>query len=336
MKKFLAMLLALVLALGLTTLSWATGNVANIGDTGYESLDAAITAVKDGETIVIQAGEYTLNGALTYTGKAFTIQAAKDEDGKYAEVKFDMTNAVALHGAKITFEGVIFEYKSNGNYKGLQHTDTLVYNNCTFNGQVFLYAASETFNSCTFNQTSKDAYNVWTYGARNVKFNGCTFNCAGKSVLVYNEGTNPSTDLEVEKCEFIASQPVEGKAAIEVDTSLMSQTSTISVDKDTSATGFGTGSKSGNSLWNVKKEKEGTDTPSTTVEVAGNTVWENGEKVELPEPPAPRYYYNSTTTDTKADGTKGSPKTFDAGMGIYALTAVLSVTGMAYVGKKKF
>ena len=51
---------------------------------------------------------------------------------------------------------------------------------------------------------------------------------------------------------------------------------------------------------------------------------------------APRYYYNSTTTTgTKADGTKGSPKTFDAGVGIYAVTAVLSVTGMAWVGKKR-
>ena len=50
---------------------------------------------------------------------------------------------------------------------------------------------------------------------------------------------------------------------------------------------------------------------------------------------APRYYYNSTTTGTKADGTKGSPKTFDAGVGIYAVTAVLSVTGMAWVGKKR-
>ena len=52
-----------------------------------------------------------------------------------------------------------------------------------------------------------------------------------------------------------------------------------------------------------------------------------------------RYYYNSTTTTTtgtKADGTKGSPKTFDAGVGIYAVSAILSVTGMAYVGKKKF
>ena len=51
---------------------------------------------------------------------------------------------------------------------------------------------------------------------------------------------------------------------------------------------------------------------------------------------APRYYYNSTTTTgTKADGTKGSPKTFDAGIGIYAVTAVLSVTGMAWTAKKR-
>lgn len=58
---------------------------------------------------------------------------------------------------------------------------------------------------------------------------------------------------------------------------------------------------------------------------------------EKPET-TPRYYYNSTAAaDTKADGSKtGSPKTFDAGVGIYAVSAVLSLTGMAYVGKKKF
>ena len=51
---------------------------------------------------------------------------------------------------------------------------------------------------------------------------------------------------------------------------------------------------------------------------------------------APRYYYNSTTTtDTKKDEGKTSPKTFDAGMGIYAVTAVLSVTGMAWTAKKR-
>lgn len=49
---------------------------------------------------------------------------------------------------------------------------------------------------------------------------------------------------------------------------------------------------------------------------------------------APRYYYNSTTTtDTKKNEGKTSPKTFDAGVGIYAVTAVLSVTGMAWTAK---
>ena len=54
-----------------------------------------------------------------------------------------------------------------------------------------------------------------------------------------------------------------------------------------------------------------------------------------PEQP-PRYYYNSTTTtDTKKDEGKTSPKTFDTGVGIYAVTAVLSVTGMAWTAKKR-
>ena len=52
--------------------------------------------------------------------------------------------------------------------------------------------------------------------------------------------------------------------------------------------------------------------------------------------PAKYYYYPSTSDTTTSTTTKGSPKTFDAGMGIYAVSAILSVTGMAYVGKKKF
>ena len=47
------------------------------------------------------------------------------------------------------------------------------------------------------------------------------------------------------------------------------------------------------------------------------------------------YYYAPATTDTKTDTTKGSPKTFDAGVGIYAVTALLSVSGMAWAGRKR-
>lgn len=47
------------------------------------------------------------------------------------------------------------------------------------------------------------------------------------------------------------------------------------------------------------------------------------------------YYYSPTSDTTTSTTTKGSPKTFDAGVGIYAVTAVLSVTGMAWAGKKR-
>ena len=248
--------------------------VAGINGVGYDSLDAAITAAQNGDTItILKAAEdesgYKLNGSLTYSGKAITIKAASGVD-----VKFDMSTGVALHGAKITFEGVTFEYKTNNNYVGLQHTDTMVYNNCVFNGQMFLYGASETFNGCTFKQTSPNAYNVWTYGAKEVDFNDCIFECAGKSVLVYNEGTISGTDLTVTDTAFHASQPVEGKAAIEIDTSLMKGQTKISVDQATAdkINGFGVGSNSGSSLWNDKKNNAQSENIAVTV--AGEVVLE--------------------------------------------------------------
>ena len=62
----------------------------------------------------------------------------------------------------------------------------------------------------------------------------------------------------------------------------------------------------------------------------GNT--EYGENQTYTKPTSYYYYSPSTTTP---DTTKGSPKTFDAGVGIYAVTAVLSVTGMAWTTKKR-
>lgn len=53
---------------------------------------------------------------------------------------------------------------------------------------------------------------------------------------------------------------------------------------------------------------------------------------------APRYYYNSgTTTDTDNgdEDKKGSPKTFDPGAGIYAVSVALSLTGTAWIVRKR-
>lgn len=47
------------------------------------------------------------------------------------------------------------------------------------------------------------------------------------------------------------------------------------------------------------------------------------------------YYYPSTSTTDSTTG-KASPKTFDAGVALYAGMALASLTGLAYTGKKKF
>lgn len=53
---------------------------------------------------------------------------------------------------------------------------------------------------------------------------------------------------------------------------------------------------------------------------------------------APRYYYNigtTTDTDNADEDKKGSPKTFDPGAGLYAVSAALSLTGTAWIGRKR-
>lgn len=243
-----------------------TTEVAEVNGVKFATLAEAVNAVSDGGTIVVYSGVYTIPN-VTYTGKSFTISAGVDQT-----VSFDMSVAHAIHGAKVSFNNVTFDYKTNNNYIGLQHADTLTYNGCTINGMVFLYATNETFNGCTFNQTSKDAYNVWTYGAKNVAFNRCEFNSAGKSVLVYNEGKNPKTDLTVSETKFVASEKVDGKAAIEIDTSLMAGGTTITIDGKTTATNFAAGSNSGNTLWNDKKQTADTN-KNTTITVADKVVY---------------------------------------------------------------
>ena len=52
-----------------------------------------------------------------------------------------------------------------------------------------------------------------------------------------------------------------------------------------------------------------------------------------PEKPSNNYYYYAPTTDTTE--TKGSPKTFDAGIALYVGMALTSAAGLAYTGKKR-
>ena len=237
--------------------------VAIIGNAMYQDLAAAFAAAKDGDIVEIhQPGTYKLG----VSGKNITVTGVVDG------VVFDNIGAYGMNGASVTFNNVTFNYAANSTYKGLQHAGDLVYNDCIFNGQVFLYGASETFNDCTFNTTDSNNYNVWTYGAKEVTFNDCTFNSAGKSVLIYAESESVTNNIIVKDSTFNASTAVEGKAAIEMDSSLTSGI-TLTVTNST-ATGFGTGNVSGNSLWNNKKGNNTDANNDITVVVNGETVLE--------------------------------------------------------------
>ena len=53
------------------------------------------------------------------------------------------------------------------------------------------------------------------------------------------------------------------------------------------------------------------------------------------EKPQTGGYYYHPTTDTKTDDTKGSPKTADPGVALYAALSLLSLTGLTCATKKR-
>ena len=224
--------------------------------------DALNNAIQDNNTPsptvkLTKAGTYTLPAL---DDKNVTIIGTKDTviDMKGETKKADSVN----------FEGVTVAF-SNDNYKGFQHTGKLTYKDCTITGMQFLYADEVEFVNCKFVQDAV-AYNVWTYGAGKVLFKDCEFECEGKAVLIYNEGSINGQTVEFQNCKFTASAPADGKAAVEIDSSLLPDGGTYKVIIDQSTadnvTGFAAGSVSHNTVWNNKKGEK------ATVIVNGETV----------------------------------------------------------------
>lgn len=207
----------------------------------YSQEDFAAEIAAEGVSLVkLGAGvEYTLPGKVA---DSITIESEEN-------AVINIPTAVAWHGKSVTFRGVTLK-SPNDNYIGIQHAAAIKYENCVIEGQPFSYAENAVFEKCTFNQTSSDAYNIWTYGSKNITFNDCVFNCVGKGVLIYNEGTINKEVATFNNCKFIATTPAKGKAAIEIDSTFLEYEVHIN---GCTESGFDAGSVSGNSLWNKKK-----------------------------------------------------------------------------------
>ena len=102
--------------------------------------------------------------------------------------------------------------------------------------------------------------------------------------------------------------------------------------------------KAGNNVRIVKGNVTLTDVPAgvTVIPGEGTVVVVNGKNISgnlytdgYTVPQSSGYYYYHPTTDTKTTDTKGSPKTFDAGIALYVGMALTSAAGVAFVGKKR-
>ena len=201
-------------------------------------------AAQPNTTVVLEPNTYTLSAAPA-DGVVFT-----SNNPGTTIIKIP----AAVTATNVKFENVTVE-SPNANYTGIQHATSVRYVGCIITGQPFSYAADAYYDNCIFKQTSADAYNIWTYGSTRITFNKCEFQCAGKSVLIYNEGSVSSQTATFNDCTFKASASVTGKAAIEIDSSLPAGTGTQFnvIINNCTATGFDNGSVSHNSLWNEKK-----------------------------------------------------------------------------------
>ena len=339
MKKILATILALVMALGLCSVSWAetTANCtaegcahkAAIGTTHYDTLTAAVTAAQAGDTIMLIKNETDADtivvtkdiniefGAYTVTGKpgaqVLCVTNAKvtlngTTGGINGGSGGNNVAVVAAENSVVTINGGI--YTVGGDASGLGNST--VYTNGTnakviINGGTFSSEKDYHGKYYVLNQNNSAPGGIQVNGGNFVNYNPCKGDDAkggnfAPNAVVASTGTEENVKYHVGN-DFIVEAAKETKD--------------ITVVQGTSISG----------LPNDTKVTNGTDSAIT---VNGNTVTA-GTSYTVPA----RYYYHPSTTTTPDTSTKGSPKTFDAGVGIYAVTAVLSVTGMAWTAKKR-
>ena len=377
MKKVLATILALVMALSVTTMAWAD-DVAEIDGTGYATLQGAVDAATNGQTIVLQ-DNVTLTASLNVAvGKTVTLdlnsyKITADMNGPHmicnagnltiTDSSANKTGEIAKIGAETNF-GYVIENHGTMTLDRCKISSTSVKSSAIENGW-YTASANTAGTSCTMTIQNAEVVSVnadgGLYTVKNDDYgvmviNGGVFtnSVAGAGAvlnwndLTINGGTftgasavrtlkSGSSDFETGK-----SQIKNGTFNGGIDTLDGYKTGiTIAVTGgtfSTDVTGYlGEGKvlqKNGDTYTAVTNSAitSGTYTSEPTVP-SGYKATKNDDGTWTVSKVS--YYYYQPTTDTKTTDTKGSPKTFDAGIALYVGMALTSAAGVAFVGKKR-
>ncbi len=378
MKKVLATILALVMALSVTTMAWAD-DVAKIDGTGYATLQEAVNAANNGQTIVLQSDvvltaslNVAVNKTVTLDLNSYKITA--DMNGPHmicnagnltiTDSSANKTGEIAKIGAETNF-GYVIENHGTMTLDRCKISSTSVKSSAIENGW-YTASANTAGTSCTMTIQNAEVVSVnadgGLYTVKNDDYgvmviNGGVFtnSVAGAGAvlnwndLTINGGTftgasavrtlkSGSSDFETGK-----SQIKNGTFNGGIDTLDGYKTGiTIAVTGGTFSTDvteyLAEGKilqKNGDTYTAVTNSgiTSGTYTAKPTVP-DGYKVVENTDGTFTVEKVG-GYYYYQPTTDTKTTDTKGSPKTFDAGIALYVGMALTSAAGVAFVGKKR-
>ena len=378
MKKVLATILALVMALSVTTMAWAD-DVAKIDGTGYATLQEAVNAANNGQTIVLQSDvvltaslNVAVNKTVTLDLNSYKITA--DMNGPHmicnagnltiTDSSANKTGEIAKIGAETNF-GYVIENHGTMTLDRCKISSTSVKSSAIENGW-YTASANTAGTSCTMTIQNAEVVSVnadgGLYTVKNDDYgvmviNGGVFtnSVAGAGAvlnwndLTINGGTftgasavrtlkSGSSDFETGK-----SQIKNGTFNGGIDTLDGYKTGiTIAVTGGTFSTDvteyLAEGKilqKNGDTYTAVTNSgiTSGTYTAKPTVP-DGYKVVENTDGTFTVEKVG-GYYYYQPTTDTKTTDTKGSPKTFDAGIALYVGMALTSAASVAFVGKKR-
>ena len=336
MKKVLATILALVMALGLTTAAWAEGEgSAKVGNVEYNTLQAAVDAAAEGQTVVllkdvdassgVTVGKkivLDMNGKKLYntvdiwdtSWSLISVQANGDltitGNGTFAAKENDCYAVDVQDGGKVTIQ--------NGTFIGNIHAVYVLTGTAIINGGT--YTVQQKFSEAKPYDFVLNCYDAnHTNGTATITVNGGEFpqidpsNCKaeGEGTNLVASGVAVATVVDGDNTSYAVGSAVIAAAA--------NNGKSVTVTK----TGPVTGVDAGKSI----AVADGV----TGVTVNGVTV--TGDSYTVPQ--SSGYYYYQPTTDTKTTDTKGSPKTFDAGIALYVGMALTSAAGVAFVGKKR-
>lgn len=175
----------------------------------YATLEAAVRAAEDGDTIILGEGNYTLYGIksdnttkgkdLTFVGQgpdktAWNIGAKVPDPANFGT---EYNGDYSFDGAKtVTFKNMTLR-SGKVDYLGFIRIDNTVVENCVINGKTDYWGyTSAEFIDTTFNAPNGQ-YALWTYCSPTMTFDNCTFNASGKVINVYTDYSAKKFDITV-------------------------------------------------------------------------------------------------------------------------------------------